>query len=100
MMQQPPRIHLFQGYGIELEYMLVDRDTLKVKPITDELIKHETGAYQSDFENGIVTYSDTTICTVGQKPDTKALKACGWKKVTAPTTYYAHGGTNPQMFRN
>ena len=56
-MQQPLRIHLFQGYGIELEYMIVDRDTLKVKPITDELIKHETGAYQSDFENGIVTWS-------------------------------------------
>ena len=54
MMQQPPRIHLFQGYGIELEYMLVDCDTLKVKPLTDELIKHETGVYQSDFENGIV----------------------------------------------
>ena len=57
-MQQPPRIHLFQGYGIELEYMLVDRDTLRVRPITDELIKHETGAFQSDFENGIVTWSN------------------------------------------
>ena len=64
MMQQPPRIHLFQGYGIELEYMIVDRDTLKVKPITDELIKHETGAYQSDFENGIVTWSNELVLHV------------------------------------
>src|SRR5688572_25014992 len=64
MMQQPPRIHLFQGYGIELEYMLVDRDTLKVKPVTDELIKHETGAYQSDFENGIVTWSNELVLHV------------------------------------
>lgn len=71
MMQQPPRIHLFQGYGIELEYMLVDRDTLKVKPITDELIKHETGAYQSDFENGIVTWSNELVLHVVELKSTR-----------------------------
>ncbi|HEU5145992.1 MAG TPA: glutamate-cysteine ligase family protein [Chryseosolibacter sp.] len=71
MMHQPPRIHLFQGYGIELEYMLVDRDTLKVKPITDELIKHETGAYQSDFENGIVTWSNELVLHVVELKSTR-----------------------------
>ncbi|MEX1240977.1 MAG: glutamate-cysteine ligase family protein [Cyclobacteriaceae bacterium] len=71
MMQQPPRIHLFQGYGIELEYMLVDRDTLKVRPITDELIKHETGAYQTDFENGIVTWSNELVLHVVELKSTR-----------------------------
>ena len=71
MMHQPPRIHLFQGYGIELEYMIVDRDTLKVKPITDELIKHETGAYQSDFENGIVTWSNELVLHVVELKSTR-----------------------------
>ena len=71
MMQQPPRIHLFQGYGIELEYMLVDRDTLKVRPITDELIKHETGAFQSDFENGIITWSNELVLHVVELKSTK-----------------------------
>ena len=71
MMQQPPRIHLFQGYGIELEYMLVDRDTLQVKPITDELIKHETGMYQSDFENGIVTWSNELVLHVVELKSTR-----------------------------
>jgi len=71
MMQLPPRIHLFQGYGIELEYMLVDRDTLKVKPITDELIRHETGAYQSDFVNGIVTWSNELVLHVVELKSTK-----------------------------
>lgn len=71
MMQQPPRIHLFQGYGIELEYMLVDRETLKVSPITDELIKHETGAYKSDFENGIVTWSNELVLHVVELKSTK-----------------------------
>src|SRR5690349_17685566 len=71
MMQQPPRIHLFQGYGIELEYMLVDRDTLQVKPISDELIKHETGEYQSDFENGMVTWSNELVLHVVELKSTK-----------------------------
>jgi carboxylate-amine ligase len=64
MTQQPPRIHLFQGYGIELEYMLVDCDTLEVKPITDELLKHELGRYGSDFENGMVTWSNELVLHV------------------------------------
>ncbi|HRK54346.1 MAG TPA: glutamate-cysteine ligase family protein [Cyclobacteriaceae bacterium] len=63
-MTQPPRIHLFQGYGIELEYMLVDKDTLAVKPVTDELLKHELGEYGSDFENGIVTWSNELVLHV------------------------------------
>jgi gamma-glutamyl:cysteine ligase YbdK (ATP-grasp superfamily) len=63
-MFQPPRIHLFQGYGVELEYMLVDRDTLQIKPVTDELLKHELGSYGSDFENGIVTWSNELVLHV------------------------------------
>ena len=70
-MTQPPRIHLFQGYGIELEYMLVDRDTLKIKPITDELLKHELGEYGSDFENGIVTWSNELVLHVVELKSTK-----------------------------
>jgi gamma-glutamyl:cysteine ligase YbdK (ATP-grasp superfamily) len=70
-MTQPPRIHLFQGYGIELEYMLVDRDNLEVKPITDELLKHELGQYGSDYENGIVTWSNELVLHVVELKSTK-----------------------------
>lgn len=63
-MVQPPRIHLFQGYGVELEYMIVDQDTLAVKPIADELLKHELGTYGSDFENGMVTWSNELVLHV------------------------------------
>lgn len=70
-MTQPPRIHLFQGYGVELEYMLVDRDTLKIRPITDELLKHELGQYGSDFENGIVTWSNELVLHVVELKSTK-----------------------------
>jgi len=63
-MTHPSRIHLFHGFGIELEYMLVDKDTLAVKPITDELLKHELGQYESDFENGLVTWSNELVLHV------------------------------------
>ncbi|HYC84899.1 MAG TPA: glutamate-cysteine ligase family protein [Chryseosolibacter sp.] len=63
-MVQPPRLHLFQAYGIELEYMIIDRDTLDVRPITDELLKHEIGSYGSDFENGNVTWSNELVLHV------------------------------------
>lgn len=70
-MTQPSRIHLFQGYGVELEYMLVDRDTLAIRPITDELLKHELGNYGSDFENGIVTWSNELVLHVVELKSTK-----------------------------
>jgi carboxylate-amine ligase len=70
-MQQPPRLHLFQGYGIELEYMLVDRTTLEVKPMTDELLKQVLGNYGSDFENGIVTWSNELVLHVVELKSTK-----------------------------
>jgi len=33
-----PALNAFSAYGIELEYMIVDRDTLDVKPIADQLL--------------------------------------------------------------
>src|ERR1044071_2607274 len=71
MMQQPPRLHLFQCYGIELEYMLVDRTTLEVKPITDELLKQVLGSYGSDYENGIITWSNELVLHVVELKSTK-----------------------------
>lgn len=71
MMDQPTRIHLFQGYGVELEYMLVDRDTLEIKPITDELLKHVLGEYGSDVENGVVTWSNELVLHVVELKSTK-----------------------------
>lgn len=70
-MNQPSRIHLFQGYGVELEYMLVDRDTLEIKPITDELLKHVLGEYGSDVDNGVVTWSNELVLHVVELKSTK-----------------------------
>ncbi len=56
--------HLFHGYGIELEYMLVDKDTLNVRPIADDLLKYELGEIGSDFENGLITWSNELVMHV------------------------------------
>ena len=66
-----PRYHLFEGFGVELEYMIVDRDTLEAKPIADELLKHELNSYGSDFENGIVTWSNELVLHVIELKSTK-----------------------------
>lgn len=63
-MTLPSRLHLFQAYGVELEYMIVDRDTLDVRPIADDLLKHELGVYGSDFKNGMVTWSNELVLHV------------------------------------
>lgn len=52
------KLGLFDAFGIELEYMIVDIDTLDVKPVADELLKHELGSIGADFENGIITWSN------------------------------------------
>ena len=39
MHSQAP-LHAFGGYGLELEYVIVDRDTLAVRPIADRLLAH------------------------------------------------------------
>ena len=63
-MTQPSRLHIFQAYGVELEYMIVDRNTLDIRPIADELLKEALGHLGSDFENGLVTWSNELVLHV------------------------------------
>ncbi len=57
-------LHLFDGYGVELEYMIVDRETLDVKPIADELIKAAVGEYVSDVDRGEIAWSNELVTHV------------------------------------
>jgi gamma-glutamyl:cysteine ligase YbdK (ATP-grasp superfamily) len=57
-------LHLFEGYGVEMEYMIVDKDTLQVKPITDKLIYDQVGAYVSDVEFGDMAWSNELVLHV------------------------------------
>ncbi len=41
---------LFDAVGLELEYMIVDRETLNVRPVCDELFRRATGQATSEVE--------------------------------------------------
>ncbi|MCA9678459.1 MAG: glutamate--cysteine ligase, partial [Myxococcales bacterium] len=59
MTEPPPRpLGLFEAYGIELEYMIVDRDTLAVRPIADDLLRAVGGGQPVDYEDGPVGWSN------------------------------------------
>lgn len=61
-MPQPYR--LFERFGVELEYMIVDRATLDVRPISDELIRAVAGAYQSDVDFDDLSWSNELVLHV------------------------------------
>jgi len=51
-------LRLFEGIGIELEYMIVDAKSLSVRPIADELLKQVGGGYELEVELGDVAWSN------------------------------------------
>jgi len=53
-----PTLHLFEGFGIEIEYMIVDPASLAVRPIADRLIHAVAGSYESEIERGEVAWSN------------------------------------------
>jgi gamma-glutamyl:cysteine ligase YbdK (ATP-grasp superfamily) len=58
------RLGLFDAFGIELEYMLVDRETLDVRPICDEVLRAAARAGPNEFpgdfaeDDGAITWSN------------------------------------------
>lgn len=58
------KYHLFEVYGIELEYMLVYNNTFKAAPIVDELLSAKTGEQASDVENGAIAWSNELVAHV------------------------------------
>ena len=48
----------FEGCGIELEYMIVDRDSLDVRPVADELLRAPGGSWSNDVERGDFGWSN------------------------------------------
>jgi carboxylate-amine ligase len=73
-------LHLFEGFGVELEYMIVDADTLNVKPIADEVLKAVAGKIVDnvDMPDGI-TWSNELALHVLELKATRPLPTLrGW----------------------
>ena len=59
-MEPAPALHAFAGYGIELEYMIVDRETLAVMPIADTLLR-AAGGTVPDIDRGRFGWSNEIV---------------------------------------
>jgi gamma-glutamyl:cysteine ligase YbdK (ATP-grasp superfamily) len=57
-MTPPNPLHLFEGYGVELEYMIVDAETLSVLPIADQLLRNDAGEFVNEVEHGALCWSN------------------------------------------
>jgi gamma-glutamyl:cysteine ligase YbdK (ATP-grasp superfamily) len=60
-MRAAPALHAFAGYGIELEYMIVDRQTLSIMPIADRLLRAGAGEVTPDVDRGPFGWSNEIV---------------------------------------
>ena len=75
-------LRLFEGYGIEIETMVVDADSLDIRPIVDDLLKRgaDTDAYVGEVEDGAIAWSNEFVAHVvelktnGPAPDWTGLE--------------------------
>lgn len=50
--------HLFDCFGVELEYMIVDAKSLNVFPASDRVLHAIAGSYESEVEMGALSWSN------------------------------------------
>lgn len=56
--------NLFSVFGVELEYMIVDRNSLNVLPISDKLLIEAAGELTQDYEEGEIAWSNELVLHV------------------------------------
>ncbi len=57
-------LHLFEGYGVELEYMIVSTANLAVAPLADQVLMRQSGALCNEVEVGPVCWSNELVMHV------------------------------------
>ncbi len=76
-MSKTGHLHLFEGYGIELELMIVDKTSLEVRPLTDFVLSKVAGKIVNEVSVGALAWSNELVMHVIElKTDgpTKTLK--------------------------
>jgi carboxylate-amine ligase len=68
-------LHLFDAFGVELEYMIVNDTSLNVLPVTDQLIRAECGSIQSEIERGAISWSNELALHVVEFKTTKPVQS-------------------------
>ncbi|MBN1126973.1 MAG: hypothetical protein JXA82_18370 [Sedimentisphaerales bacterium] len=57
-------LHLFEGYGVELEYMIVDRAEYKVQSLADQILAEAAGQIVREIECGPLAWSNELVLHV------------------------------------
>lgn len=52
---------LFEVYGVELEYMIVNKDTLDVFPLCDEVLRKVAGEFVSELDFGTISWCNELV---------------------------------------
>jgi carboxylate-amine ligase len=55
---EPATLGLFEGFGIEIEYMIAGTEDLSVRPIADEVLRDVAGEYAMEVELGDIAWSN------------------------------------------
>ena len=92
--EAPPKrpLGLFEAFGLEVEYMLVDGETLDVAPAADELLEAAAGELTDEFENGEIAWNNELALHVielkcnGPRPTLDGLGAAFAANVASRTT--------------
>jgi hypothetical protein len=56
--------HLFEVFGIELEYMLVNTSNFNIAPVVDQLLSLKNGKLTSNIDNGKIAWSNKLVAHV------------------------------------
>jgi carboxylate-amine ligase len=66
-----PALHLFEGYGVELEYMIVDSASLDPLPVSDRVLRSRAGRFLNEVENGSAGWSNEFVLHVMEIKNTR-----------------------------
>ena len=69
-MKKKAGLCLLEGFGIEIEYMIVRKETLDVFPVSDEIIRSASGKYSNDYDNGHMGWSNEFVLHVMELKNT------------------------------
>ena len=73
----PPVLHAFAGYGIELEYMIVERDSLDVLPAADRLLRSAPDNTGNDAPRGLLGWSNEMMLHLIELKNLRPTAALG-----------------------
>ncbi len=67
-------LNLFEGIGIEIEYMIVDCDTLSIQPVAETILIDSSGESVCELNKGTITCSNELVAHVIELKTTQPEK--------------------------